>query len=484
MQLWIDYMEEDHWIINTFCKQVMLNKQCGFLYYHKKVFLLVFVLVFILTNVVLKNRIGDMEQENIFNKSKRFSEHQISTTQSVNDVINLQIQNNNRTYGNFKERSKLPWQRVKGTSIQLYSAYYDNRFAKPFIRILGFQEKRQNYSSTLHCWIVYDNGESSCQKVFQVTPINLSPLRYTQLEDFFYKCEVKGDGLPVYVGLTANETAGCNKQENILKVENNFKNISQNPNNFSKEFCVCVEGPIYGRIPPRKLIETLEMYRVLGVEKVLIYNEDISGDLMPILKEYVNEGYVELLNWNIRKYKPRRRKLHYYGQSLLINDCLYRIMWETRYIAFLDLDEFIIPRVGDTFQELIQNISSPGTAGYRFMNAFYTPNNNSDVHAYKQEIFTNTKRGALYTDMRRSKHIVQANKVEHNGVHFPYVFTNGYRYKNITSDYALLHHLKGADSSQNKQNKLAPVDNTALKYRERLEPAVQAQFRKHNIVPI
>ena len=36
--------------------------------------------------------------------------------------------------------------------------------------------------------------------------------------------------------------------------------------------------------------------------------------------------------------------MHYYGQLAAANDCLYRYMYTSQYIAFIDLDELIVPR--------------------------------------------------------------------------------------------------------------------------------------------
>lgn len=42
------------------------------------------------------------------------------------------------------------------------------------------------------------------------------------------------------------------------------------------------------------------------------------------------------------------------GLFAALNDCLYRTMYRYKYLALVDLDEFIIPRHTDTLNELIE----------------------------------------------------------------------------------------------------------------------------------
>ena len=56
----------------------------------------------------------------------------------------------------------------------------------------------------------------------------------------------------------------------------------------------------------------------------------------------------------------------YNGQSSAIQDCLYRSMFSTQYLAYLDLDEFLIPeshvQLGDVFDQLW--LEKPNAAGF------------------------------------------------------------------------------------------------------------------------
>ncbi|KAF7662210.1 hypothetical protein LDENG_00242500 [Lucifuga dentata] len=45
--------------------------------------------------------------------------------------------------------------------------------------------------------------------------------------------------------------------------------------------------------------------------------------------------------------------LHYYGQIPALNDCLYRYMYQTKYMGLHDKDELILPRLKDSWKELL-----------------------------------------------------------------------------------------------------------------------------------
>ena len=57
--------------------------------------------------------------------------------------------------------------------------------------------------------------------------------------------------------------------------------------------------------------------------------------------------------------------VHYYGQLAAANDCLYRYMYTSQYIAFIDLDELIVPRGnlttwGQLFDQLEHQVALEG----------------------------------------------------------------------------------------------------------------------------
>lgn len=59
-----------------------------------------------------------------------------------------------------------------------------------------------------------------------------------------------------------------------------------------------------------------------------------------------------MLPWNLRM--RSQKEIRTEGLFAALNDCLYRTMYRYNYLALVDLDEFIVPRVNDTLQELLR----------------------------------------------------------------------------------------------------------------------------------
>jgi glycosyltransferase involved in cell wall biosynthesis len=78
------------------------------------------------------------------------------------------------------------------------------------------------------------------------------------------------------------------------------------------------------------LQEWIEFHRIVGVEKFFLYNNMSTDDHRAILKPYVDDDTVALKDWPD---KP--------GQSSAYQDCLEEQRDAARWIAFIDLDEFL-----------------------------------------------------------------------------------------------------------------------------------------------
>ncbi|KAI9528737.1 hypothetical protein NQZ68_017335 [Dissostichus eleginoides] len=51
-----------------------------------------------------------------------------------------------------------------------------------------------------------------------------------------------------------------------------------------------------------KFARTLEMYRLLGVDRVVIFNTSCGPELDRLLQSYSQEGFVEMVPWPIHRY--------------------------------------------------------------------------------------------------------------------------------------------------------------------------------------
>jgi len=63
------------------------------------------------------------------------------------------------------------------------------------------------------------------------------------------------------------------------------------------------------------------------------------------------------------------------GQSLAIQDCLYRYMASSRYVVFSDVDEFLIPRGQNiiNWSQLARSLHHPKSCAFQFPSVIFAP---------------------------------------------------------------------------------------------------------------
>ncbi|KAM4627509.1 uncharacterized protein ACJ7VT_002446 [Polymixia lowei] len=59
--------------------------------------------------------------------------------------------------------------------------------------------------------------------------------------------------------------------------------------------------------------------------------------------------------------------LHYYGQIPALNDCVYRYMYQTKYLALHDMDELILPQTVDSWGELLSLLEQENGPDFCYM---------------------------------------------------------------------------------------------------------------------
>jgi Glycosyltransferase family 92 len=110
-------------------------------------------------------------------------------------------------------------------------------------------------------------------------------------------------------------------------------------------------GAIY-RDEARYLPEWLEFHRLVGVERFFLYNNRSTDDHLEVLEPYVDDGTVVVHDW------PQ-----YPGQVDAYRHCLRRHGADSRWLAFLDLDEFLFSPTGMPVAELLVDYERyPGVA--------------------------------------------------------------------------------------------------------------------------
>lgn len=112
------------------------------------------------------------------------------------------------------------------------------------------------------------------------------------------------------------------------------------------------------------LREWIEFHRLVGVERFFLYNNDSSDDHREVLAPYIADGTVVLRDLPV-----------FPAQGVAYDDCLKRHGEESRWIAFIDLDEYLfsptlrsVPEVLADYEEwpgVVVHWATFGTSGHR-----------------------------------------------------------------------------------------------------------------------
>lgn len=90
----------------------------------------------------------------------------------------------------------------------------------------------------------------------------------------------------------------------------------------------------------RWLKEWIEYHRLIGVEHFYLYNNRSQDNYKEVLTPYINQGIVELVEW---PYESTSVEHWTRIQCSAYNDAIKKSTKTSRWLAVLDIDEFIVP---------------------------------------------------------------------------------------------------------------------------------------------
>jgi hypothetical protein len=98
------------------------------------------------------------------------------------------------------------------------------------------------------------------------------------------------------------------------------------------------------------LREWIEFHRLAGVERFFLYDNESKDDHRKVLAPYVERGTVEIHDWpspaSVERGVP-------WGIIGAFNDCLERHRSDSRWVAFIDIDEFLFSPTGKALPEVL-----------------------------------------------------------------------------------------------------------------------------------
>nr|XP_040054667.1 uncharacterized protein LOC120832462 isoform X1 [Gasterosteus aculeatus aculeatus] len=271
------------------------------------------------------------------------------------------------------ERSITP---LNNTKHLLVSAYMDQRVNGLDVRIIGIF-KRDSIRK-LHCVFCCAGQLSS------TTPGTI--LQHSDNFGFPYvttdvMCQIPQNCNATHVNLLTQPGKVRLVDQPWLPIRNkrsNGKEKEKLPFNFT----VCISNLFGNYNNVLQVAQTMEMYRLLGVDRVVIYNTSCGPDLDRLLQIYSKEGFVEMVPWPIDQhlnpspgwlFSQSGGDVHYFGQLTTLNECIYRSMDRSRYVLLNDIDEIIMPYKHNNLTSLMDVLQQqhPNTGVYLIENHIF-----------------------------------------------------------------------------------------------------------------
>ncbi|XP_058015370.1 uncharacterized protein LOC131186117 [Ahaetulla prasina] len=154
------------------------------------------------------------------------------------------------------------------------------------------------------------------------------------------------------------------------------------PEKPSVDFTICMSTMFGNYDNVLQFVQSMELYRLLGVQRVTIYKNSCSSLMEKVLEYYISQGIVEIIPWPIDSYlnvsshwhySMERKDFGYYGQIAALNDCVYYNMFKSKYLLLIDPDEFILPMKDEDWKSLMERLEKehPGVGIFLFENQVF-----------------------------------------------------------------------------------------------------------------
>ncbi|KAL8174345.1 UNVERIFIED_CONTAM: hypothetical protein K2H54_043365 [Gekko kuhli] len=259
---------------------------------------------------------------------------------------------------------------LKDNRTFIIAPYFDNRKNK-MTRVISIVHHKD--VKELYCWFC---RSSSGEIYISKAEISVHSDRF----DFPYgatdlECVEPKEWEPHYVSVHWSPKGDID-QLPLFEIRN------RDPEGSLVEFTVCISTMFGEYNNVLQFVQSMEMYKILGVGRVVIYKNSCSPLMEKVLDYYIAEGIVEVIPWPIDSYLRVSSYWHhsmdpkdigYYGQIAALNDCIYRNMYRSRYVLLNDMDEIILPGKYADWKTMMQNLEQqhPDAGVFLFENHIF-----------------------------------------------------------------------------------------------------------------
>ncbi|KAK9970657.1 hypothetical protein ABG768_026583 [Culter alburnus] len=314
---------------------------------------------------------------------------------------------------------------IKDSEHFMVSAFIDHRL-DGVIRVISIIKR--NNLQPLYC--VYCNTVHDCKTVQADVQIHSDHFGFPfHVSDVI--CEGKHMENATHVLISTKDSDNNNTE--YLPIKNRVST-----NTFKFDFTVCISNLFGEYNNVLQFAQTMEMYKLLGVQHVVIYKTSCGPDLEKLLKHYETEGILEIVSWPIDKFlnpslgwnfQEHKGDIHYYGQLVTLNECIYRHMYQSRYVLLNDIDEIIMPHKHTNLLSLLEDLQSahPSVNVFIFESHIFPTTQFEDSGKFKRAEWNNIPGVNIMEHIYRepdrkyvfnpAKMIVNPRKVKQTSVH-------------------------------------------------------------------
>lgn len=121
---------------------------------------------------------------------------------------------------------------------------------------------------------------------------------------------------------------------------------------YQYDFAVCAVFQNEARF----LKEWIEYHKIVGAQHFYLYNNDSHDNYLKVLQPYIDDGSVDLVEWHVPDFQHS-------GQQRAYLDAINKTKDSVKWLAVIDLDEFIVPKVHDSVPAWLAEYENEGVGG-------------------------------------------------------------------------------------------------------------------------
>ena len=188
-------------------------------------------------------------------------------------------------------------------------------------------------------------------------------------------------------------------------------------------------------------------HEAIGVSHFYLYNNDSTDNFREILDPYIDQGLVELIEWNssddhavfgVHDYLFVPYQLGAY------RDCLKnRAYGQAKWVAMLDIDEYIVPKDPASLYRLLKKGEKEGVGSLKIHWKMFGTSHVQDLEPGERLVEKLVRRGPddFFENLDYVKSIHQPEAAfEHCGTHIVHHIKEGYRIEQVPPEECRIHH--------------------------------------------